>query len=175
MIVFGGTNCIPNNIKGDYVIYNLLSLNPNCGVYDTIDILPSARDFNYTDNKDYDIRYLNFIFGDDYYFYEFFSKIIYNAYIGKNVFIIVDRNEVYDNTVESLIKMIQQRYGYNSGFINDPDDIEYLNKDESFSIEGLQNLDIDKERFSYLYTCRNMYMDSDGIPRIRGYEGYEYL
>lgn len=175
MIVFGNLDCIPSNTKGNFVIYNLLSIDSRAGVYQPIDILPSATQFNYTYDKDFDLRYLEFIFSDDYYFYEFFSKIIYNVYLGYNVYIIIERNDIFDNMVESIIKIIQQRYGYNSAIINDPEDIYYLNQDESFSLAGLPNLDMDKERYSMLYAAQNTYKANDGSIKIIGYEGSEYV
>ena len=48
---------------------------------------------------------------------------------------------------ESLLKFIQQRYGYNGYIINEASDVEFLNEG-SFTIQGLYNLDIDKERYS---------------------------
>ena len=176
MIVFGNINCIPDNTKGNFVIYNLLSISSIIrGVYPDIDILPSAAQFNYTNDKDFDMRYLEFIFSDDYYFYEFFGKIIYNAYIGYDVYIIVDNNDVFDATVESIIKIIQQRYGYNPAVVNEPEDLLYLNQEESFSLAGLPALDYDKERYSLLYTLQNSYTAPDGSIKIKGYEGSEYV
>ena len=90
-------------------------------------------------------------------------------------YIIIERNDIFDNMVESIIKIIQQRYGYNSAIINDPEDIYYLNQDESFSLAGLPNLDMDKERYSMLYAAQNTYKANDGSIKIIGYEGSEYV
>ena len=58
---------------------------------------------------------------------------------------------------ESLIKMIQQRYGYNAAVINDINDLDYVNpEDFSFSIQGLHNLDEDKKRLVMILESRRI-------------------
>lgn len=165
MLIIGDKNCIPSNIKNNFVIYNLLST----GTYPIVDIVPNAREFDYSE-EGLDIRFLNFIFNDDYYFYEFFGKIIYPLYLGYHVYLITERNDIMDSITESLMKLIQQRYYYNAAFVNEPEDLQYINQDETFSIMGLVNLDSDKERYSLLYTAQNVYKTESGEVKIRGYE-----
>lgn len=168
MLIIGDRNCIPNNQKGDFIIYNLIS---TIGTYPIVDIVPNARDFDYSDEKDFDMKYASFIFNDDYFFYEFFDKIIYPLYNGYNIYLIIDRNNISDAIAESITKLIQQRYAYNSAIVNEPEDLDYVNKDESFgSLQGIYNLDIDKERYSILYTALNSYATPNGEIKIRGYE-----
>ena len=65
-----------------------------------------------------------------------------NPYQGTNVIILISHDEFRDAIVESLVKMIQLRYGYNSWILNTIDDLEYI-KESDFTPEGLLVLDND--------------------------------
>ena len=166
MLIIGNKECIPDNYKGNYVIFSLLLDRTG---YPPLDILPPANVVNYGD-REFDILYLDWIFNNDSVFFEFFNKVVYNLYLGFNVYIICERNDLFDPTLESILKIVQQRYGYNGAMINEPEDFDYLNQDETFSITGLVNLDNDKERFARIYTTFNAYKGQDGSLLIRGYE-----
>lgn len=113
-------------------------------------------------NTDFDREYHNFIFNNDIAFAQFMSIII-PVFMNPDtlVHITIIFNEYSNAFVESLIKLIQQRYGYNSYFINDIDDFIYTS-DSEFSIPGLFMLDQDLARW------RLMNNES-----IRGEEEYE--
>ena len=70
--------------------------------------------------------------------------IVYALYEGEDVLLLVGHDDYRDTLTEALAKVIQQRYGYNANIIHDPEDIECL-VEGSFSIQGLYNLDQDKE------------------------------
>lgn len=161
MIVFGEPNNFLNtDIIKDYYVFNLSSLINNIM---PIRLLPDPSIINCSDERQFDQSYFNFIFNDDFRFYEFFSKLINPIYSGKNVIVLVQRSLFYDAITESIIKLIQQRYGYNNlAIINDPEDIDYIPKDNTFTVNGVYNLDIDKSRYSSIYAGRNMnYFDKD--------------
>jgi hypothetical protein len=162
MLLLGHPSCIPD-IK-DLIVYNLSSLLEG---YQRVDILPPVNNVDYMNELDFDIAYANYIMGNNNIFYEFFSKIIYPLYNGYNVYLMTTRNIFYDKVSDSLMKFIQQRYEYLSAIINEPDDIDYINPDIGFGINGVYNLDMDKERFSQMYVCQNM--DST-TGRINGFE-----
>lgn len=151
MLFLGDYNCIPD--IDNLIIYNLSSLAEG---YPRVDILPPVEDVNYTDDLGFDIFYCNYIMMNDSIFYEFFSKIMYPLYNGQDIFLIVTRNIFYDRISETITKFIQQRYQYLSAIINDKEDIYDLNLDAGFGINGVYNLDIDKDRFTYLYTSMNL-------------------
>lgn len=142
MLLVGDVRCIPD--ISNLVILNLSSLVEG---FPRVFLTPSVS-ASYNNDKEFDIAYANYIFSNDYAFMEF-MKIVYNLYMGLDVFLIVSRGDIYDTVTESLCKLIQQRYGYNSQFINEIADINYYD-DSSFSVYGLSNLDQDKERMSYL-------------------------
>lgn len=162
----------PNIDVNNSYVFNLSSMYENI---EKVDILPSVTNINYYDEKSFDMMYSNIIIGDNYYFYEFFSKIINPIYSGKNVFLLVDRNILKDAISESLCKLIQQRYGYNNiALINEVEDLDYIPKDNLFSVAGVYNLDIDKERYSCMYMSRNSsHMKDTGA--FDGHQEKEYV
>ena len=172
MLLMGNYKCIPNNIQ-DLVIFNYTSMMEGVP---KVNILPSDNAV-YASDKDFDLAFANYIFNNPYVFYEFFGKIIYNLYLGYNVYILIMSDEEYgcntrflDCANESLMKLIQQRYSYYGSMLNDPEDIYYINQDQSFStVNGVYNLDQDKERFAQMYTQMNSYIDNNGNTQINGF------
>lgn len=149
MLLVGDIRCLPDNYD-NLVILNLSSLVEG---FERVHLVPSIPT-TYNDDKQFDIAYANYIFYNDYVFMEF-MKIIYPLYIGKDVFLLVSRNEdTYDIITESLCKLIQQRYGYNYQLLNMKDDIDFYD-DSNFSLNGLQTLDIDKERMTHIAVSQN--------------------
>jgi hypothetical protein len=145
MLLVGNYECIPHHING-LVMFNLSSLREG---YERLNLLPpTTQDYNYYDEKNFDLQYANHILTNESLFLEL-MKIIYALYEGKDVYILVTRDEFFDMVTESLIKFIQQRYGYISSVLNEPSDIDYVDREASFSIQGVFNLDQDKERLSY--------------------------
>lgn len=134
--------------SGQGVVYNLTSLKEG---YNRLRLLVPPNNLGKFTDRDFDIVYANYIFGNNYVFAEFF-QIIYNLYIGLDVFIIYSESDWSENILESLLKLIQQRYGYNAVLINSDED--YIYAKNNFNIDfapgyGLYNLDQDKERFSF--------------------------
>lgn len=106
--------------------------------------------------KDFDISYANYIFSNDFVFFEFFN-IIYTLYLGLDVYLVFSDEEWSENLAESLLKLIQQRYGYNGVKINSLEDYIFYSQsnDSGFGNFGpshitLNNLDMDKDRFAYI-------------------------
>ena len=152
MLMFGYDRDDILNISfaGTGIIYNLASMKE--GFIKLHKLLPPNSLGRFTD-RDFDIAYANYIMMNDEVFCEFF-QIIYNLYIGKDVLIIYSQGEDWaENVLESLLKLIQQRYGYNSVRIDSDEDYIYARNKCNFSFApgyGLYNLDIDKERFSVM-------------------------
>lgn len=132
----------------DVVVYNLSSIKEG---YDRLDILPGGNIVDGSE-KEFDIQYAEYLLNNDLIFLKMF-KPIFELYEGKDVFLLVSDNEELEDITESLTKFIQQRYGYDTLYLYDVIDIDdyYDNKTEfGFSIQGLYNLDIDKERYTEL-------------------------
>lgn len=149
MLLVGDIRCLPDNLN-NFLVLNLSSLAEG---FQRVHLVPSIPNM-YNDDKEFDLAYANYIFSNDYIFMEF-MKIVYPLYIGNDVFLLVSRNEdTYDVMTESLCKLIQQRYGYNYQLLNTKDDIDYYD-DSNFSLTGIQTLDQDKERMTYLAVQSN--------------------
>ena len=148
MLMYGNFQNVicENNIY----IYNLTSMRE--GFLRLPALIPPNSLGRFT-GRDFDIAYANYILENDLVFKQFFD-IIFPLYIGKDVYIIVDESDWSENLLESILKLIQQRYGYNAYKINCLED--YIQAQNSTFISdfnpyyGVQNLDIDKDRYTYI-------------------------
>lgn len=143
------TNSFDLNNKPN-VVFNISSY---CQLGEKLDVTPPYTANIYQFDKDYDIAYANHILSNNLYFVNFF-KMIYMNYLGYNVFVLVgtDENESRQKMTESLMKLIQQRYTFIPRYVRDLDDIpDYYDEDKVY-VDGLFNLDADKERYLYLTT-----------------------
>lgn len=138
-------------------------------------LIPDASVVTAYNELQFDQQYASYILNNDAIFYEFFSKVINPIYMGRDVFIVVQRSEFFDAITESLLKLIQQRYGYNNiAIVNTVEDIDYIPRDNIFTTAGIYNLDIDKERYSAIYAYRNARcFNSDGT--LNGNQEAEYV
>ena len=146
MLMYGPCKCLNIRFAGEGVEYNFTSFKEG-GIrlnylLPRIDLISSDYEF--------DLAYANYIMNNNNAFVEFF-QVIYNLYIGKDVFIAVDNDlEWAENVLESLLKFIQERYGYTAIKIESEEDYDFARKNFicDFNPEfGIYNLDIDKERF----------------------------
>ena len=146
MLMYGNSFNIPDD---NLTILNLTSLKEG---FPRLNLLVPDG-IGYYDCREFDIAYMNYIFGNDNVFYQFFY-IINELYMGRDVYILADEENWSENLVESLFKLIQQRYGYNGMKINSYEDylvFKHSMNNGKFDIEyGLANLDVDKQRFTML-------------------------
>lgn len=127
----------------------------NCGIigYTNCGLLPVGLPVNYyQDDREFDIAYARYILENPALFSSFFS-IVNDLHGGMDVFLISNNaDDRYVNLPESLLKLIQQRYGYNGCICNEIEDL-YCAKESTFSIPGLYQYDQDREVYlSKLYT-----------------------
>ena len=149
MLMYGPASAADIKFGGKGVMYNLSSMRE--GFISLQALIPPNTIGRLTD-REFDIAYANYIMSNDTLFCIFF-QIIYNLYIGKDVFIIISTEDWSENLLESLLKLIQQRYGYNSVLINTEADYLYAANSMNFGFApeyGIYNLDQDKERFTTL-------------------------
>lgn len=94
--------------------------------------------------------YHKYIFENDVVFNQFMS-IVVPANVNPEclVQVLVKFSEYRDIITESLIKLIQQRYGYNSYIISDSEDFLYV-EESDFSIPGLFLFEQDRTRWFML-------------------------
>lgn len=106
----------------------------------------------FVQSVEFDIQYANTILSSPIMYNEL-MQVLSSAYEGDIVVILVYRDSYRDAIMESLIKFIQQRYGYNSWIIEDAEDIQSI-REESFTPYGLITLQQDLKKFDESY--RNM-------------------
>lgn len=150
MILFGTTNVLPYVSNEKFLIYNLSSYTE---LYERIYLLPQDDMSEYfNDEKTFDLLYADYILRDDFTFMEL-MKIMIPIYEGKDVLLLI--SEQFENITESLMKFINGRYGIIPYIVNEEEDLEFLSE-SNFTINGLYNLDIDKNRFSRIYASANI-------------------
>jgi len=121
-----------------------------------LDLLP-PNNLGAINEYDFDLRYFQYILGDDYRFLQLFLIPLY-MFNGYDVFIISDKyipNSTWeDNLIESFLKILQSRYGFVACLINTPED--FMNaEDTDFDLRfGVQNMDGDYKR--YVQTCKRL-------------------
>lgn len=134
-------------------LYNIGSMFVQKGIEHLKNLTPSSNQIMISsmqlDEREFDIKYANYLVSNDAAFIDI-MKIVYNLYQGFDVFCISDVGDEYNELfIESILKYIQQRYGFNGQILGDIEDFNYT-IDSTFTIQGLYNLDIDKERFVIL-------------------------
>lgn len=134
------------SIKNKYIhVLNLSSANLNIPP-SSLFYVPKSN--NETNN--YDIEYANFIFQNTQQRVEFLYAI-YQLQIGNPVLIMIGTYPGMYEMVESLLKLIQSRYGYN-GYIITNDDLLDLDMFESrFSVPGLLLFDKEKVELDEIF------------------------
>ena len=144
-------------------IYSITSLNESLPV---LHLIPPTN-IGYLVDYEFDLAYYNYIlFSNDYVFAEFFT-IIRDLYLGKDVLLVFANDNWSENLAESILKIIQQRYGYNGVLINTLEDYLLASSSMEFNFNrewGLINLDQDKNRFSYF--SESMRIKCGGKPYV---------
>jgi hypothetical protein len=126
-------------------VYNFSSLREG---FPRLNLMP-PRTLGANTEYEFDVKYMQYIIGNDIVFMNFMT-IILDLYNGFNVYLLVDEDEYWSNMlVDSLMKLIQQRYGINGVCVNCLEDFQYA-KEDYFADYGILNLDQDKERYTYL-------------------------
>ena len=142
MIMIGDPRCIPIDMD-NLLVYNYSS--PIEGV-EKLNLMPPM--FDWSSELDFDMWYAGWLLDYPDAFRDL-MKVMYAIYCGYNVYLCASIIDAFESVNESFIKFVQQRYGINCFIINSPEDLEFA-KDygSGFSIEGLANFDMDKERIS---------------------------
>ena len=148
MLMYGTSTALSVVDLGKTVVF---SINSMVEGLPTLQLVP-PRELGYLSDYDFDVAYYNWVLGNDYIFHQFFT-IINNLYIGSADILLLFSNDPWsENLAESLLKIIQQRYGYNGVLINNIEDYIQANHMEfNFNREyGLYNLDQDKQRYAIM-------------------------
>lgn len=164
MIVFMDNPNLINVVRSYYPtlminVFNLSSL--YSGFTDVTELITRVSPINSTgmimpvfvESPDFDIRYASGILNDPLLFSKF-MMFVKPSYEGSISIIMVQRDPYRDAVMESLIKLIQQRYGYNCWVIEDADDISFI-KEGDYSPYGLLALKDDVSKFNTLIGVDN--------------------
>ena len=152
MVIFtSNINILPH--INNAVVYNLSSY--YSGFDDITGLITKIHIFNTTqlptnefiNSPQFDSIYANNILQSNELFYDFI-KIMINT-LDFNVVILVSHDPYRDAITESIIKLIQVRYGYNCWEAEDVEDLECL-RESYFTPYGILALDQDKRRFDEL-------------------------
>lgn len=162
-MLMAGDHTIVDRVKEeDFIIFNLSSFLEG---YPRLKLQPTMGIYN-VDEQIFDINYANFLLNDSNTFCDL-MKIIINLYHGNNVYIIYHTDDEYNELIaESLLKFIQQRYGYNHYIIHTYEDLDFIinnSINSNFTINGIYNLDIDKKRYTEINIKGN---ESYGVKLI---------
>lgn len=154
MILVGVPNAV-NKILDTYKSMKFIAYNLNSFVVDvpTLQLYPKGS-FNPNDPS-FDTTYHSMILSNEFSFFEF-MKIIIPLERGFNVALyIYDEPTVMNSVTESLLKLIQLRYGYNYQWIQEVDDFNpYDNSD--FTVNGVYCLDLDIDRYNEIAMKNNI-------------------
>ena len=153
MLMYGTSEYIKTVSNDNTVILNLTSFKE--GLPRLQSLIP-PNNLGLLSGKEFDIAYANYIMSNDNVFLQFYD-IIYLLYCGKDVYLTISNDDWSEDLVESLFKLIQQRYGYNGNRINSIEDYYFeCNRNSDFDPRLLINLDSDKERYSMIVQYLNM-------------------
>lgn len=146
MLMYGTSMSIPIVDVGKTMIFSINSLNESIPV---LHLIPPPQ-LGYLSNYDFDVAYYNWVINDNAAFQQFFTIVNY-LYSGLDVLLVFSNDLWSENLAETILKIIQERYGYNGVLITCFDDyIQANHMDFNFNREwGLYNLDQDKQRFAY--------------------------
>ena len=97
---------------------------------------------------EFDIRYANWLLQDSNAFIDL-MQIVFSLYQGYDVFLLVSDDINLEAYTQSLLKFIQQRYGYNGFYITCIEDL-FNAEDQVISGIGAVNLHDDNERLAYM-------------------------
>lgn len=155
MIVFTTITQIPQEIL-DYLgtsiaaRFNLTSLFQDAihlnSLVDAMNMIPYEYRINPDDIR-FDIEYHSNILNNLNSFLEFMDIVATNILNpGMITQVLIQESDFRNIIVESVVKLIQQRYGINSFIVKDVDDLMYL-REQDPSIQGLFTLDADMDRW----------------------------
>lgn len=113
-----------------------------------------------TDEYEFDMWYSGYLQSNPEAFKQLID-IMRIAYNGGNVWILVDFSmESSANIIETLIKYIQELYGYTCNVVHVPEDLDNLIQG-TFSSIGIQAFDAHMENYLWYFGFRNLPSDKD--------------
>lgn len=120
---------------------SLASLIPNP------EYIPQEVILGCAESPEFDIAYGKFIMENREQFFTFMNVMtpLYNIPTAC-VIVYIQYSPIRDAILETLMKLIQQRYGYHPYLVNTPEDLYCVKDDSSFSPRGIVNMQEDSDR-----------------------------
>jgi hypothetical protein len=166
MIIFGDNNIVPYLLtdRERYFVlnfFNVANLGDRLNHLWAPDIILQTCSL---ESVAFDMAYANYILTNNEAFQDFMEILMGMYYSdGGDVFVLTDLNSTpVVSMVESIIKLIQQRYGYNCYIANCPEDITDIPESDMSDI-GTQVFLQDKERYAHLSIDPKRIMQSTEI------------
>ena len=146
MILYGNSkNSFEVATASNSVILNFTSLNEK---YKRLALMP-PNNLGAVDEYDFDVRYAHWIIDNDNNFIEFMNLICMSEE-GKLVYLEIDEDYDWSQLlIESLIKLIQERYGIVALKLSSFSDLLYCNE-TGISEQCQQMFDTDFQRYEYI-------------------------
>lgn len=168
MLTLGDPRLAPTWREG-LIIFNFTSMVEGI---DRLNIIPPP--IERTDDYTFDMYYANWLINDINGF-DSLVRLMYLLYLGYDIYLCTSDYYYTENINESLLKFIQARYGYIGNVIHTMEDLNYV-KEGEFSLGGLANLDMDKERYCEMAIQNILRYGSDnGFYSFIMGEGNAYL
>ena len=101
------------------------------------------------DKPEIDVEYWNLIMQRPNMFNDL-MKLVLNSFEGYVCMVLVHHDNYRDAVLESIIKLIQQRYGFTPWIVQDEEDISVIEEPE-YTAQGLVTLDEDRKRYHIMY------------------------
>ena len=155
MIIFTPILNIPNELLMAKGITSVIKFNLSTYYVDVptlFNLVPTFtnkqdKSLNDYDNPSFDIAYHRYLLDNNVTFNEFMSIVIpANMNPDCLIQVLIKQSEFRDVVTESLLKLIQQRYGYNCYIVNEVEDFIYTDESD-FSIPGLFAFEQDRARW----------------------------
>lgn len=149
MFCYGNSKAI--SFLDNYIVFNFTGLSES---YQQLHLLP-PKQLGGNSEYEFDLNYFHYVIDNENVFMEF-MKLILLLYEGKNIFLVISNDMWSLILIESLCKIIQQRYGINAIKIESAEDLYYA-EESDFTDYGLFNLDQDKEKYLYLMQMKQRF------------------
>lgn len=142
--------------QDECIIFNLNS-NVNWE-YKKLDLIPKMGLIDYT-SPDFDSAYISLLLNDEYYFVQLMTIMIYLKQNMQVFLLIYNEDTVFNPIVEVLMKLIQQRYGYNYMIAENWEDvnnaINTFSQISMFTAPGIITYDTDFDRYQQIIAKYN--------------------
>lgn len=138
----------------------IFNFNSNSDVYTKLDLMPDPTKISYS-SPTFDSDYISMILNNEYYFTQF-MKIVVLLKNGLDVFFLIyNEDSIFNPVLEVLLKLIQQRYGYNYNIADSWQEVYDLvfttpwEKVPMFTTPGIMTYDIDFVRYQNILAKAN--------------------